>query len=95
MQCHILTVETGRTLDLRGQVWSPTPVHGHYQFLVSKQGAAGVASIAQTGDFKLAYNESTEVGHAELNFDTEARYEAYLIVNWDGQEARCTFVAGP
>lgn len=93
VECQIRANSTGSGIELEAVVASKTPLSGTYRFDVSKAGSAGTSSSAQSGDFDAVSGEAV-IGHVGLGLESDATYDAELVVRWNDHEAKCA-ASGP
>lgn len=94
VRCEVVKTETGRFIDLTGQVSSDRELRGQYEFTLEKAGSGGSSSIAQAGDFRVLPGEQAKVGFTRINQDEGIRFKATLTVSWDGGKQACSVDEG-
>lgn len=92
MDCTIVRVEAGSTIQLLGRVSSDVAAHIHYCLTIGGTGRAGDATLAEIGDVDLTANVPAEFGHTRLPLRTGAAVQARLIVTWDRGSIECDLI---
>lgn len=94
LSCSIQQELTDGAVRLRGIAGGTGAGQGRYAFRVAKTGPAGTSNISQGGEFLLGAGSGASVGQVSLGLEPEARYEAVLTVEMNGDRRDCR-ISGP
>ena len=89
--CEIVSEPFSGGVGLVAKATAKAPASGSYEFVVSKQGSAGISNTAQSGEFELGSGEDVVLSEVSLGLDAGSRYVAELSLTWNGGEASCKY----
>lgn len=92
MDCTIVRVEAGSSVQLLGRVSSDVAARIHYCLTIGGRGQSSEATLAEIGDVDLVANVPTEFGHTQLPLRAGAAIQAHLIVTWDRGSIECDMI---
>jgi hypothetical protein len=91
VRCLIAATRESNGVVVRALVESAKSAQGKFELSVRKQGAAGSASIGQSGRFSVPAAGETEVGRVGLGADRGLAGDLRLTVDFGGRECVASY----